>query len=139
MEIPIKKLSEYAKIPVRSSSGAAGYDLFAAKNVTFLGWTRYLIPTDISIAIPTGYYGRIAPRSSLALKNCVDVAAGVIDEDYRGNVGVILCNNSNNSYTINIGDRIAQLIIEKIAHPQFVEVEPSETIRADGGFGSTGR
>lgn len=95
--------------------------------------------TDIQIELPSGCYGRVAPRSGLAAKNFIDVGAGVIDEDYRGNVGVILFNHSTVPFEVKKGDRIAQLICEQIFYPSIEEVETlSITERGAGGFGSTG-
>jgi dUTP pyrophosphatase len=89
--------------------------------------------------IPSEYYGRIAPRSSLAWKNHIDVGAGVIDEDYRGPIGVVLFNHSSEEFKITQGDRIAQLIITKIITPDVIVVEDlDDTVRGIGGFGSTG-
>lgn len=89
--------------------------------------------------MPEGTYGRVAPRSGLAWKNFIDVGAGVIDQDYRGNVGVILFNHSDTPFEIKKGDRIAQLILERIVHPVVVEADTlSDTDRGAGGFGSTG-
>lgn len=88
----VKKLSEFATLPVRGSARAAGYDLFAAHEHTIPAQGKALIKTDLSLAIPVGHYGRIAPRSSLAWKNHLDVGAGVIDEDYRGPLGVVMFN-----------------------------------------------
>lgn len=91
--------------------------------------------------IPPTHYGRIAPRSSLAHKHCIDVMAGVIDSDFRGNVGVILINHSKeNDYVVEEGDKIAQIIFERIDTPNFIEKEElGETKRGEGGFGSTGK
>lgn len=99
-----------------------------------------LCPTDLAIALPAGVYGRVAPRSGLAWKNSIDVGAGVIDEDYRGNVGVILFNHSDSDFTVKVGDRVAQLILEKIAIADVEETEGElpTTVRGEGGFGSTG-
>jgi len=137
--LKVKKLSEDAFVPTRGSSGAAGYDLYSSENSFVEPMNKKLIKTDISVAIPSGHYGRIAPRSGLAHKHFIDVGAGVIDEDYRGNVGVILFNHSRNKFIISKGERIAQLILEKISTPEIEEVEelPS-TDRGSGGFGSTG-
>ena len=88
----VKKLSEFATLPVRASPRAAGYDLFAAHEHAIPAHGKALIKTDLSLAIPVGHYGRIAPRSSLAWKNHLDVGAGVIDEDYRGPLGVVMFN-----------------------------------------------
>lgn len=100
---------------------------------------KMVVKTDIQIELPEGCYGRIAPRSGLAAKNFIDVGAGVVDEDYRGNLGVVLFNHSDVEFAIAKGDRIAQLICEKIFYPQLEEVKTlSETERGAGGFGSTG-
>ena len=97
------------------------------------------VKTDISIQIPTGYYGRVAARSGLALKHSIDIGAGVIDEDYRGNVGVIMFNHGDQTFTVSRGDRIAQLLLEKIITPDVIEVdELDSTERNANGFGSTG-
>lgn len=100
---------------------------------------KALVKTDIQIDVPFGTYGRIAPRSGLAWKNSIDVGAGVIDQDYRGNVGVILFNHSDTDFDIKKGDRIAQLICERIVYPNLVHVDSlTETARGEGGLGSTG-
>ncbi|KAI4321586.1 hypothetical protein MLD38_034951 [Melastoma candidum] len=135
----VKKLSENAVLPSRGSPLAAGYDLSSAVETNVPARGKALIPTDLSIAIPEGTYARIAPRSGLALKHSIDVGAGVIDTDYRGPVGVILFNHSDIGFEVKPGDRIAQLILEKIVTPDVLEVEDlDETLRGDGGFGSTG-
>jgi len=140
MEIKIKLLSESAKIPTKGTDAAAGYDLYAAENGEIDPLKRNLIKTNISIAIPKGYYGRIAPRSGLANKNGIDVMAGVIDSDYRGDVGVILYNTGVEAFSYNRGDRVAQLIIEKCHKADWLQVEDlSETDRGDGGYGHTGK
>jgi len=140
MEIKIKLLSESAKIPTKGTDAAAGYDLYAAENGEIDPLKRNLIKTNISIAIPKGYYGRIAPRSGLAYKNGIDVMAGVIDSDYRGDVGVILYNTGVEAFSYNRGDRVAQLIVEKCHKADWLEVEDlSETDRGDGGYGHTGK
>ncbi|VYS59593.1 unnamed protein product [Arabidopsis thaliana] len=135
----VKKLSEKAVIPTRGSPLSAGYDLSSAVDSKVPARGKALIPTDLSIAVPEGTYARIAPRSGLAWKHSIDVGAGVIDADYRGPVGVILFNHSDVDFEVKFGDRIAQLIIEKIVTPEVVEVEDlDDTVRGDGGFGSTG-
>ena len=98
LALRVKKLSEHATIPVRASARAAGYDLFAAYDTSIDAHGKALVKTDISLAIPNGHYGRIAPRSSLAWKNHIDVGAGVIDEDYRGPLGVVLFNHANEPF-----------------------------------------
>lgn len=140
MKVELKLLSEAAKTPTKGTDQAAGYDLYAAQNAEIDPLKRALIKTNISIAIPKGYYGRIAPRSGLAYKNGIDVMAGVIDSDYRGDVGVILYNTGVDVFNIKQGDRIAQLIIEKchVADWDLVE-DLSDTDRGEGGYGHTGK
>lgn len=133
------KLSPQARTPKRCSPLAAGLDLFSAQRVSIPPKSRALVLTDIQIALPPYHYGRIAPRSGLALSKFIDVGAGVIDEDYRGNVGVILFNFGDEPFCVNVGDRIAQLICEKISYPEVVEVQYlADTERGERGFGSTG-
>lgn len=128
-----------AKLPTRGSAAAAGYDLYASEKVVLPRGGRKVVQTGICLAIPTGHYGRVAPRSGLASKHGIDVGAGVIDEDYRGLLGVLLFNLGDADFTIEQGDRVAQLIIEKISTPDVEEVaDLQETVRGAGGFGSTG-
>jgi dUTP pyrophosphatase len=137
----IKLLETNAKVPVRANDCAAGYDLYSSCNALIYPQERMLIKTGISIEIPEGYYGRIAPRSGWALKYGIDTLAGVIDSDYRGEVGVILYNTDKEiPFHIKIGDRIAQIIFEKY-YSFDIEIsnEISKTARGDGGFGSTGK
>ena len=134
------RLSEKAVAPSRGSAGAAGYDLYAAHDITISAQGKALVKTDIAVALPIGWYGRVAPRSGLSWKHHLDVGAGVIDSDYRGNVGVILFNLGHTDYNVKQGDRIAQLIVQRICTPHLQEVESlDETTRGVGGFGSTGR
>ncbi|XP_050420990.1 deoxyuridine 5'-triphosphate nucleotidohydrolase-like [Adelges cooleyi] len=133
------KLTEHAYPPTKGSQLAAGYDLRSAYAYTIKAHGKELVKTDIQIKVPHGTYGRIAPRSGLAWKNFIDVGAGVIDEDYRGNVGIVLFNHSDDEFTIQPGDRVAQLVCEKIAYPEIRELKSlDETERGEGGFGSTG-
>ncbi|KAK3495940.1 dUTPase-like protein [Neurospora crassa] len=135
----IKKLSDKARLPTRGSAFAAGYDIYASKETTIPARGKGLVDTDISMAVPAGTYGRIAPRSGLAAKNFIDVGAGVIDADYRGQVKVLLFNHSDVDFVVNEGDRVAQLVLERIYNPEVVEVEQlEESVRGAGGFGSTG-
>lgn len=139
MVLHVVRLHAKAILPTRGSAGAAGYDLYAAESCTITEKTRHLVKTGISIAVPAGHYGRIAPRSGLALKYGIDVGAGVIDEDYRGEIGVILFNFGESPFVVQEGDRIAQLILEQISIHEVVEVGSlEETARGEGGFGSTG-
>ncbi|OWZ54914.1 deoxyuridine 5'-triphosphate nucleotidohydrolase [Cryptococcus neoformans A2-102-5] len=135
----IKKLSPSATLPTRGSSLSAGYDLYSAEETVVPARGKALIDSGLSIAVPEGTYGRVAPRSGLATKHSIDTGAGVIDADYRGPVKVLLFNYSDSDFTIQKGDRIAQLILEKIVMAPIVEVEDLDaTARGSGGFGSTG-
>ncbi|XP_047397979.1 deoxyuridine 5'-triphosphate nucleotidohydrolase, mitochondrial isoform X2 [Sciurus carolinensis] len=134
------RLSEHATAPTRGSKRAAGYDLYSAYDYIVPPMEKALVKTDIQIALPSGCYGRIAPRSGLAAKHFIDVGAGVIDEDYRGNVGVVLFNFGKEKFEVKKGDRIAQLICERIFYPDIEEVQVlNDTERGSGGFGSTGQ
>lgn len=144
--VRVKKLNPHATIPTYGSNGAAGMDLYAnfaeedgsAFNIP--PGARRLIKTGISIEIPRGTYARVAPRSGLAYKSGIDVMAGVIDEDYRGDVGVILINLGSGDFVVKHGDRIAQLIIEQYMPCLPIEVSELDTTnRGAGGFGSTGK
>ena len=137
--LQVKLLAASAKPPNRGSAFAAGYDLYASKEAVVPARGKVLVDTDISIAVPAGTYGRVAPRSGLASKHSIDVGAGVIDADYRGPVKVLLFNLSDNDFKVAVGERVAQLIIERIYTPDVVVVEQlEETVRGAGGFGSTG-
>jgi len=138
----VKRLTPNAMIPTRGSEEAAGYDLYAAHDCTIAAQSKAMIKTDLAIAVPYGCYGRIAPRSGFAWKKHTDIGAGVVDSDYRGNVGIVVFNLSDKPVQVVYGERIAQLILERICFADIVEVglddELGETKRADGGFGSTG-
>lgn len=112
--LQVKFLSPTAKAPTRGSAFAAGYDLYASKPTTIPARGKVLVDTDISIAVPAGTYGRVAPRSGLASKHSIDVGAGVIDADYRGPLKVLLFNFSEVDFKVEEGERVAQLIIERV-------------------------
>lgn len=159
MKLLIKKLYPDTIVPTYGSKGAAGLDLSAYGVHLVHARTRKLIPTGLSIqwvnngestdvnnGEPTyekveDYYLRIAPRSGLSVKHLIDIGAGVVDSDYRGEVKVCFINNSDSDYQISHGDRIAQGILERIVRFDTIEVvdELVETTRGDGGFGSTGK
>jgi dUTP pyrophosphatase len=137
----VSKMNDNAVIPTRAKSGDAGMDLTSIDSVIVPARGRTLVDTGIAISLPTDSYARIAPRSGLAVKNGIDVLAGVVDSAYRGSLRVLLFNNSDEPFKVSPGDRIAQLIIEKIYNVDFTEVpyaELTKTERGDGGFGSTG-
>ena len=136
--IRVQRLIEDARIPTRGSKLAAGHNLYSIENLTIHAHSRSLIKTGLAIAVPNGTYGRIAPRSGLATKG-ISVDAGVIDMDYRGELKVLLVNHGDSDYEIKTGDRIAQLMVEKIVDQDWEDVEMlDEKKRADGGFGTTG-
>uniref|UniRef100_A0A1B6L814 Deoxyuridine 5'-triphosphate nucleotidohydrolase n=1 Tax=Graphocephala atropunctata TaxID=36148 RepID=A0A1B6L814_9HEMI len=133
------KLTPNAFPPCKGSDKAAGFDLKSAYNCVIPPRSKAMVKTDLQIMLPEGCYGRIAPRSGLTWKNGIDVGAGVVDEDYRGDIRVILFNHSDEPFSVQPGDRIAQLICERIFYPELQEVqELNETTRGSGGFGSTG-
>ena len=138
--VKFKCLSPSAQLPTRGSGKAAGMDLHAAEACTIPRGGRGLVKTGLAVAVPELTYGRVAPRSGLAYKKGIDVGAGVIDEDYRGEVGVILFNFGEQAFEVKVGDRIAQLILERIVAPpiELVVGELPRTNRGSGGFGSTG-
>lgn len=138
--LKVKLLTENATAPEAAHMGDAGYDLSSAYETIVPAHGKGLVKTDIAVEIFPGWYGRVAPRSSVAWKNHIDVGAGVIDSKYRGNLGVVLFNHSDEDYKISKGDRIAQLIVEKCRTGGIKIVEElDETERGAGGFGSTGK
>lgn len=135
------KICENATIPTKGSLGAAGYDLYAFVeniNVDIQPGDRKLINTGIQISIPKCCYARISPRSGLSVKG-IDISAGVVDSDFTGHIRVLVVNNSKEVFTVKHGDRIAQMIFERIINPVFLETKSLDlTDRGDNGFGSTG-
>ena len=137
--LQVKKLHPDAILPTRGSEWSAGYDLSSAEAKTIAPGARAVVKTALSIACPAGTYGRIAPRSGLTVKHGIHVGAGVIDADYRGEVGVVLFNLGEEAFDIQPGDRIAQLVLEQILMVPVEQVQDlDETVRGAGGFGSTG-
>ena len=135
----VKLLSPKATLPIKGTTLAAGYDLSSAQDLIIPINGRALVQTDISLSVPKGTYGRIAPRSGLAVKHGITTGAGVIDADYTGPIGIVLFNHGEQDFQIKEGDRIAQLILEQIADKPVVQVqELIQTSRGDKGFGSTG-
>jgi len=140
IELKVLKLSENAIVPSRANESDAGYDLYALEDTIIPSRNRAMVKTGIAIAIPFNHVGLIWPRSGLALKAGLDVLAGVIDSGYRGEVCVILQNHVNEHYHIKSGDRIAQLLIQKVSSPDIKIVsELNESDRGTGGFGSSGK
>jgi dUTP pyrophosphatase len=138
----VSKLSDTAIVPKRGSAYAAGLDLFTPTSGVVDPGKRLLVKLDIAIELPQGTFGHILPRSGLALKNGIHIGAGVIDEDYRGNVGVLLFNLGEEPYVFNAGDRIAQLVVKPYMRVNVFENDTNvltESQRGSGGFGSSGR
>ncbi len=142
--LKIHRLENNIQIPFYATEGAAGMDLTAgiSEPMEFKPFERKLVPTGIIIELPNGYEAQVRPRSGLSIKfgmtliNCV----GTIDEDYRGEVCVPMINLSAETYTVQPGERIAQMIISPVHKAEIVEVqELTTTARASGGFGSTGK
>ncbi len=134
-----QQLDPRAVLPTRGSKSAAGLDLYSIEEIAIGPYDRAVARTGLSVAIPEGYYGRIAPRSGLAVKYGLDVLAGVIDADYRGEILCALYNTSESPIRLEAGSKICQLIIEKIVTPSasWATTLP-ETGRGASGFGSTG-
>ena len=141
--LKVEKLPHCAGLPEYKTEGAAGMDIVASidKPVTLKPLERALIPTGIKIELPFGYEAQIRPRSGLAIKSGITLTncIGTIDEDYRGEVCVGLINLSNEEFTIQRGDRIAQMLIAPVVRADISILEElSSTVRGAGGFGSTG-
>ena len=137
--VAVKKLDPTAVIPTRANAHDAGYDLYALEDLEIGPHNQKLVKTGISMAIPKGYVGLIWPRSGLAHKHGLDIFAGVIDSGYRGDIGVILYNSKLNHYKIKKGERIAQILFQKVEGFDLVEVKDLEdSERGSGGFGSSG-
>ena len=118
-----KRISEDVHIPSKGTDLFAGYDLSSLEDFTLNPTKRHMFKTGISIQIPEGWYGRIAPRSGLALKKGIDVLAGVIDSDYRGEIGIILYNSGDEPFNVKKGDSIAQLIFKKHLKANLIEFQ----------------
>ena len=144
VKVLIKKLDPKVKLPEYKTAGASGMDLlaFIRKPLTVKPKTSSLIPTGLSVAFSEDYEIQIRPRSGLAAKNNISVlnTPGTIDSDYRGEIKVIIYNHSDNDFTINNGDRIAQMILTPVIKMTLEEtLDLPETIRGKSGFGSTGK
>jgi dUTP pyrophosphatase len=137
--LQFKKLDPRAVLPTRGSSAAAGLDLYSIEPLRLEPGQRVIARTGLAVAVPEGYYGRVAPRSGLATKQGLDVLAGVIDADYRGEIGCLLLNTGAETIELPEQSKICQLIIEKIITPEAVWTDDlADTERGSGGFGSTG-
>jgi dUTP pyrophosphatase len=151
----VHKADPRAQVPTIATNGSVGYDLYALEGEIIGPRSHGVIRTGIHIKVPDGHYGRIAPRSGYAARRGIDVLAGVIDPDYQGEIRVIISNPSQYRFTVDPGQRIAQLILEKCSVLPVIDVssdeftrafrdDPSlsggtdENVRGEGGFGSTG-
>ena len=143
-KVLIKKLDPTVELPAYKTDGASGMDLMAFINssITIKPQNSCLIPTGLSIAFSEDYEIQIRPRSGLAAKNNISVlnTPGTIDSDYRGEIKIIIYNHGNNDFIVNNGDRIAQMILTPVVKMELEEANDlPETIRGEGGFGSTGK
>lgn len=139
-EVHVKRLDTRAKLPIRAHPGDAGFDLHALESGVIGAGGRLVVSTGIAIAVPEGHVGLILDRSGLAAKHGITTLGGVIDSGYRGEWKVVMLNTSDVPYEVASGERIAQVIVVPIALPTVCETaELDDTIRGEGGFGSTGR
>jgi deoxyuridine 5'-triphosphate nucleotidohydrolase len=146
--VRVRLIHPAATLPSRGTPRSAGFDLYASETTTIPGSAlladggveigRGGVPTGIAIAIPTGLYGRVAPRSGLALRAGIDVGAGVIDPDYRDELVVLLFNFGSKPFEVRVGQRVAQIVFERVGAPSLVVTETLDVTERIGGFGSTG-
>lgn len=140
LAIDVKKLNENAKTPHFAHDDDAGMDLFAAEEVTIAPGESATIPTGIAMAIPLGYVGLIWDKSGHAIVRGLKVMGGVVDAGYRGEIKIGIINHGKEPHTFEAGDKVAQMLLQKVSQATFTEVdELSETVRGEGGFGSTGK
>lgn len=138
--VQIKKLTPDATLPAYGRPGDAGLDLVSKEDYTLVPGEQHVFKLGIALAIPEGTVGLVWDRSGMAAKHGIKTMAGVLDHTYRGELGVVLMNIAKHPYEVKKGDRIAQLLIQPIYTAMITEVdELSETIRGEGGFGSSGR
>jgi dUTP pyrophosphatase len=134
------KVDGAGTLPEYSSDGAAGADLRAREAVVLSPGARAAVATGLHVEIPAGHVGLVWPRSGLAVRHGIDTLAGVIDSDYRGEVKVVLVNHGDAAFRIEPGDRIGQLLVQRVERAAFLRAPAlAETSRGEGGFGSTGR
>jgi dUTP pyrophosphatase len=131
---------EGGRLPAYGSAAAAGADLCASEALVLEPGARAAVPTGVRLAIPPGHVGLVWPRSGLAVRHGIDTLAGVIDSDYRGEVRVVLVNHGEEPFAVGAGDRVAQLLVQRVERAAFVpSAQLDGTARGEGGFGSTGR
>jgi dUTP pyrophosphatase len=135
----IVKVAGGGTLPEYASAGAAGADLRASEALVIPPGGRAVVPTGVRLEIPDGHVGLVWPRSGLAVRHGIDTLAGVIDSDYRGDVGVVLVNHGPEPFHILPGDRVAQLLVQKVEQVRYAREGPLiDTVRGTGGFGSSG-
>jgi dUTP pyrophosphatase len=142
IKIKIKLLDNSLKLPKYAHKGDAGLDLYSAIDCVLMPYERKLVPTGIKVEIPSGYAGFVQPRSGLAIKHGIALvnSPGLIDSGYRGEISIIMINlDKSNEFNIKKGDKICQLVIQRIEEAELIEIENIENSdRGEGGFGSTG-
>ncbi|MDX9913446.1 MAG: dUTP diphosphatase [Candidatus Moranbacteria bacterium] len=139
MKIEIKKINPEAKIPIYAIKNDAGMELYSVEDLIVEPGKILTCGTGIAVAIPVSYVGLIWDKSGVAFKGGIKTMGGVIDSSYRGEIKIILVNLSDKAYVINKGDKVAQMLIQKVESPDIEEVEVlDDTERGEGGFGSTG-
>jgi len=139
LDLPVR-LEPAGSLPEYGSASAAGADLRASVALVIPPGGRAAVPTGLRLAIPEGHVGLVWPRSGLAVRHGIDTLAGVVDSDYRGEVKVVLVNHGGEPFKVAPGDRIAQLLVQRVERAAFRPVDTLDaTDRAEGGFGSTGR
>lgn len=140
MQLKIKKLNENAKVPNFAHDDDAGMDLFCSEEITLESHVPTQVSTGIALEIPEGHVGLIWDKSGLSHKFALKTLGGVIDSGYRGEIKVGMFNLGKESHIFNVGDKVAQILIQKVEHPEILEVdELDNTERGEGGFGSTGK
>ena len=140
MKLKILKIDSEAIIPNYANEDDAGLDLYSAENFILKPGQRRAVETGVKMEIPEGYVGLVWDKSGLALNNGIKTMAGVVDPGYRGEIKIVLINLSNQDFEIKKGQKIAQMLIQKVEHPKIEIVEfLSESGRGEGGFGSTGK
>jgi dUTP pyrophosphatase len=139
MKILVEKLDSQASLPSFAHPGDAGMDFFSMESAIIKPNERITCSTGIAVQIPKGYVGLIWDKSGLASKNGIKTMGGVVDSGYRGEIKIVIINLSDTDYEIKKGEKIAQMLIQKVENPEIIEVENlDETQRGEGGFGSTG-
>ena len=140
MKLKIKLLNQEAKAPTFAHDTDAGMDLYTTSEITILPGARVQVPTGVSLAIPTGYVGLIWDKSGVSHKFGLKTLGGVIDAGYRGEILVGLLNTGSEPHTFSVGEKVAQMLIQKVEQPELEIVDSlDETSRGEGAFGSTGK